>query len=88
MKLIFESEYEKHSFEKLLESIYQDSAPGSKGINVTENLADSLASLFVKVSKSETSVEKTDYTESITTTGSLSLPALPELPYFGKDQDE
>jgi hypothetical protein len=84
MKLVFESEYEKHSFEKLLESIYQDSAPGSKGVNVTENLSDSLASLFVKVSKSETSVENPDYSESVTTTGALTLPMLP---YFVKVTD-
>jgi hypothetical protein len=38
----------------------------------------------VKVSKSETGVENPDYSESVTTTGALTLPMLP---YFGKDID-
>lgn len=82
MKIVFETEYEKLCFERLLESVYADSAPAKK--DVYDKLADSLASLFVKVSKADTSVEKSDYTESTATTGSLALPALP---YFGKNPD-
>jgi hypothetical protein len=84
MKIIFESEYEKHTFEKLLNNIYEDSTPGSKGINVTENLADSLASLYAKVAKADTGIENSDCLESVTTTTALSLPMLT---YFGKNSD-
>jgi hypothetical protein len=34
VKLVFESEYEKHSFEELLESIYKNSDPTSKGMSL------------------------------------------------------
>jgi hypothetical protein len=82
MKIVFETEYEKLCFERLLETIYEDSAPSAK--DTADRLADLLASLFVKVSKSDTEVQKTDYTESITMTKAL---ALPELPYFGEKPD-
>jgi hypothetical protein len=82
MKIVFETEYEKLCFERLLENVYATSALLRK--NVYDELADSLASLFVKVSKADTSVKESDYTESTATTGSLALPALP---YFGKNPD-
>lgn len=79
MKIIFETDYEKFCFEQLLENIYEGSAPSEK--DITDRLADSLASLYVKVSKADTGVEKTDCTEPVTVTGALALPALP---YSGK----
>jgi hypothetical protein len=75
MKIVFETEYEKLCFERLLKSIYDDTASFKK--DTPDTLADSLASLFVKVSKADTLVEKSDYTKTITTLNSISLPALP-----------
>lgn len=77
MKIIFESEYEQYTFEKLLNNIYENSTPGPNGINVTENLADSLASLYVKVAKADSVIENSNCSESVTMIAAISPPTLP-----------